>query len=124
MTDIDQLVPSAAMTENMKLPKLKLKMLKTRELYSIIGEKPQNLELCEIVDRVKGFLVEQLKLWDTFAFAEGIAVGNAGKNIAQFDPIESYKKYPSALDNIILLVNHDMDYREEELINEAENFKS
>ena len=96
---------------------------KNRELYSHFGEKPQGLKHSEIIERVKGFLIEQEKLRDSFAFGEGVAVGNTGKNIAQFDPIESYKKNPSAIDNIMMLVNHDMDYREEELIVEAKNFK-
>ena len=96
---------------------------KNRELYSHFGKKPQGLQRSEIIERVKGFLIEQEKLRDSFAFGGGVAVGNTGKNIAQFDPIESYKKNPSAIDNIIMLVNHDMDNREEELIVEAENFK-
>ena len=96
---------------------------KNRELYSHFGEKPQGLKHSEIIERVKGFLIEQEKLHDSFAFGEGVAVGNTGKNIAQFDPIESYKKNPSAIDNIMMLVNYDMDNREEELIVEAENFK-
>ena len=94
-----------------------------RELYSSFGEKPQGLQRSEIIERVKGFLIEQEKLRDSFAFGEGVAVGNMGKNIAQFDPIEFYKKNPSAIDNILMLVNYDMDNREEELIVEAENFK-
>jgi len=96
---------------------------KNRELYSPFGEKPQGLQRSEIIERVKGFLIEQEKLRNSIAFGEGVAVGNTGKNIAQFDPIESYKKNPSTIDNIIVLVNHDMDNREEELIVEAENFK-
>lgn len=99
------------------------KLQKNRELYSPFGEKLQGLKQSEIIERVKGFLIEQEKLRDLFAFGEGVAVGNMGKNIAQFDPIESYKKNPSAIDNIMMLVNHDMDHREEELIVEAENFK-
>ena len=98
------------------------KMQKTRELYSLLGEKSQGLKHSEIIERVKGFLIEQEKLRNSIAFGEGVAVGNTGKNIAQFDPIESYKKNPSAIDNIIVLVNHDMDNREEELIFEAKNF--
>ena len=96
---------------------------KNREFYSLFGQKPQGLKQSEIIERVKGFLIEQEKLRDSFAFGEGVAVGNTGKNIAQFDPIESYKKNPSAIDNIMMLVNYDMDNREEELIVEAENFK-
>ena len=96
---------------------------KNRELYSPFGKKPQGLQRSEIIERVKGFLIEQEKLRDSFAFGEGVAVGNTGKNIAQFDPIESYKKNPSAIDNIMMLVNYDMDNREEELIVEAKNFK-
>ena len=96
---------------------------KNRELYSSFGEKPQGLKHSEIIERVKGFLIEQEKLRNSIAFGEGVAVGNTGKNIAQFDPIESYKKNPSAIDNIMMLVNYDMDNREEELIVEAENFK-
>ena len=96
---------------------------KNRELYSPFGEKPQGLQRSEIIERVKGFLIEQEKLRNSIAFGEGVAVGNTGKNIAQFDPIESYKKNPSAIDNIMMLVNYDMDNREEELIVEAENFK-
>ena len=96
---------------------------KNRELYASFGEKPQGLKHSEIIERVKVFLIEQEKLHDSFAFGEGVAVGNMGKNIAQFDPIESYKKNPSAIDNIMVLVNHDMDNREEELIVEAKNFK-
>ena len=100
------------------------KIQKNKELYSILGEKPQGLKHSEIIKRVKGFLIKQEKLRDSFAFGEGLDVSNMGKNVAQFDPIESYKKNPSAIDNIMMLVNHDMDYREEELINEAENFKA
>ena len=96
---------------------------KNRELYSSFGEKPQGLKHSEIIERVKGFLIEQEKLRNSIAFGEGVAVGNTGKNIAQFDPIESYKKNPSAIDNILVLVNYDMDNREEELIVEAKNFK-
>ena len=99
------------------------KMQKTRELYSLLGEKSQGLKHSEIIERVKDFLIEQEKLRDSFAFGEGVDVSNMGKNVAQFDPIESYKKNPSAIDNTIILVNDDMDNREEELINEAENFK-
>ena len=99
------------------------KMQKTRELYSLLGEKSQGLKHSEIIERVKGFLIEQEKLRDSFAFGEGVDVSNMGKNVAQFDPIESYKKNPSAINNTIMLVNDDMDNREEELINEAENFK-
>ena len=88
-----------------------------------MAKKPQGLQRSEIIERVKGFLIEQEKLRNSIAFGEGVAVGNTGKNIAQFDPIESYKKNPSAIDNIMMLVNYDMDNREEELIVEAENFK-
>lgn len=55
------------------------KLQKNRELYSPFGEKPQGLKQSEIIERVKGFLIEQEKLRDLFAFGEGVAVGNMGK---------------------------------------------
>jgi|FLOH01.1.fsa_nt_gi hypothetical protein len=111
------------MTNKIKESKLKRKLLKNRELYSTIGKKPQGLEPLEIRKRVEGFLLNQGNLKDSFAFGEGVAVGNTEKNRAQFDPVESYNNQPSRIDNIIMLVDHDMCCREAELINEAENFK-
>ena len=111
------------MSNKNKASELKNKILKTRELYSYIGEKPQGLEWHEIRDRVKGFLLNQSNLRDSFAFGEGVAIGNTEKDSAQFDPVESYKKDPSRIDEIMILVNHDMHYREAELINEAEEFR-
>lgn len=107
------------MSNKNKASELKNKILKTRELYSYIGEKPQELEWHEIRDRVKGFLLSQSNLWDSFAFGEGVAIGNTEEDRAQFDPAESYKKDPSRIDDIMIHVNHDMHYREAELINEA-----
>jgi hypothetical protein len=107
------------MTNKTKASELKHKLQKTRELYSTVEKKPQGLESLEIRKRVEGFLLEQSKLWDIFAFGEGIAIGNNGTADAQFDPSKSFKNDPSKLDQIIELVRHDLRFREAELLEEA-----
>ena len=118
LTVIIEMMPSAIMTEDIKPSDLKLRLLKTQELHSIVGEKPQGLNSDDLRKRVEGFLLQQNKLWDSFAFGEGVAIGNNGIADAQFDPLESFKNVPSKLDQIIELVNHDMRFREAELLEE------
>jgi hypothetical protein len=113
------MMSSTVMTENITPSNLKLKLQKNRELYSTVGEKPQGLESLVIRKRVEGFLLEQSKLWNIFAFGEGVAIGNNGTADAQFDPSKSFKNDPSKRDQIIELVRHDLRFREAELLEEA-----
>jgi hypothetical protein len=112
------------MTNHKKSSSLKQRMLEIRDRYSILGDKPQDLSFPEIQARVQDFLINQEDLKNSYAFGEGIAVGNASEKDAQFDPVKEFEADPNKLDELIMYVEFDMEIREHELLKEAGSFES
>ena len=88
-----------------------------------MGDKPQGLSLEEIQLRVQEFMIGNEKLKMGFSFADGIGIGNTSETDAQFDPVKEYKDDPDRLDDITMYVEHDMEYRQNELLKEAVSFE-
>jgi len=111
------------MTDQKTSNSLKQRLLENQERHSLLGDKPQGLSLEEIQLRVQKFMIRIEKLKMPFSFGEGIGVGNTSETDAQFDPVKEYKDDPDRLDDITMYVEHDMEYRQNELLKEAGSFE-
>ncbi len=96
------------------------KMRMDRSDLSLIGAKPQDLPYSELKERLKAFMLQNERMSMIMAFAEGADKDQASEGVKHFDPCEEFKKDESRLEEIMMLVEHDMDLRETELLEEAQ----
>lgn len=87
---------------------------------SLIGPKPQNLRYSELKERLKAFMLQNERMSMIMAFGEGGDKDETLEGVKHFDPCEEFKKDESRLEEIMMLVEHDMDLREKELLEEAQ----
>lgn len=87
---------------------------------TLTGSKPQGLPLSEIKERVMGFMLANERMSGVIAFGDSVDKDDAPEGAKHYDPVEELKKTPSKLDEILMLVDHDMTFREAALLEEAQ----
>lgn len=103
---------------------LMAKMRKDPSDLSLIGPKPQDLPYDELKERLKAFMLKNERMSMIMAFGEGADKDEVSEGVKHFDPCEEFKKDESRLEEIMMLVEHDMDHREKELLEEAQRHAS
>lgn len=103
---------------------LMAKMRKDPSDLSLIGPKPQDLPHDELKERLKAFMLKNERISMIMAFGEGADKDEASEGVKHFDPCEEFKKDESRLEEIMMLVEHDMDHKEKELLEEAKRHAS
>ena len=91
---------------------------------TLTERKQQGLPRSEIKERVSAFMLSNHGMSGVIAFGEGAHKENSSEGIQHFDPISELRKNPSNLDEILMLVDHDMYIREQELLHEAQEYQS
>lgn len=92
------------------------KMHYISERYTMSHPKPQNVPFDEIVTLVADFMKSAEEQRIAFSFGNEVGEHLEDKNDARFDPIALYDACPDQLDNIIMFVDHDMEFNEQELL--------
>ena len=91
---------------------------------TLTGSKPQGLPLSEIKERVIKFMLSNESMSAILAFGEGVDKDDAPEGVKHYDPAEELRKDESNLDEILMLVEHDINLREEALLEEAQEHQS
>lgn len=91
---------------------------------TLTGSKPQGLSLSEIKERVMAFMLANESMSGVIAFGDSVDKDDAPEGVKHYDPVEELKKAPSKLDEILMLVEHDMNLREAALLEEAQEHQS
>uniref|UniRef100_UPI00356761A8 hypothetical protein n=1 Tax=Roseovarius sp. TaxID=1486281 RepID=UPI00356761A8 len=91
------------------------------ERYSPFGPKPQNLPFDDIVSRVADFMKRQEKLHIALIFGNEVGEELEDKNDERFDPIALFDTYSDQLDHIIMYVEHDLEFNEQELLSRKDS---
>lgn len=92
------------------------RMKHTRERFSVIGPKPQNLPYDEIVTRVADFMLSQDELRLSYAFGNEVGEALEDENDERFDPLALYQAYPDRHDDIVMYVEAEMQSSEKDLL--------
>lgn len=91
---------------------------------TLTGPKPQGLPRSEIKERLIAFMLTNERLSGTIAFGEGVDKGNAPDGVQHYDPVEELRRDDSKLDQILMLVEQDMNFREAALLEEAQQHQA
>ena len=89
---------------------------------TMTGTKQQGLSRSEIKSRVSVFMLSNERMSGIIAFGEGADKDDTPEGVEHFDPIRELQKDPSNLDEILMLVDHDLNLREQELLDEAQHY--
>ena len=111
----DRVKPEGVKMEPKQNPLME-KMHSFNERYSLLYPKPQNLPFDEIVTRVADFMKSNEGLRVAYRFGNEVGESLEDENDARFDPIALYDADPDQLDHIIMFVEHDMIWNEQELL--------
>ena len=88
------------------------------------GSKPQGLPLSEIKERVIAFMLSNEEMSGVIAFGDDVDKDDMPEGVKHYDPAEELRKDDSKLDEILMLVEHDMNLREAALLEEAQEHQS
>ena len=91
---------------------------------TLTGSKPQGSPISEIKERVMAFMLANESMSGVIAFGDSIDKNDAPEGLKHYDPIQEFRKNDSKLDEILMLVEHDINLREEALLQEAEEHQS
>ena len=91
---------------------------------TLTGSKPQGLPLSEIKERVMAFMLANESMSGVIAFGDGVDKDDVPEGMRHYDPVEELRKDDHKLDEILMLVEHDINLREEALLQEAQKHQS
>lgn len=91
---------------------------------SLTAAQPQGLTFAEIKERVMEFMLANERISGIMAYGEGLDKYGATENTRHYDPVEEFNKENSNTVEIMMLVKHDMNFREAELLQEAQKHKT
>ena len=100
------------------------RLQKAGDDLTLTEPKPQGLPRSEIKKRLLAFMLSNERLSGTMAFGEGADKDEAPEGVQHYDPIEEFRRDGSKLDEILMLVEHDMNFREVALLEEAQQHQS
>lgn len=70
------------------------------------------------------FMLSNERLSGTIAFGEGADKDDAPDGVQHYDPVEELRRDDSKLNEILMLVEHDMNFREAALLEEAQEHQA
>jgi hypothetical protein len=91
---------------------------------TLTGSKPQGLPLSKIQERVMAFMLANESMSGVIAFGDGVDKDDVPEGMRHYDPVEELRKDDNKLDEILMLVEHDINLREEALLQEAQEHQS
>ena len=91
---------------------------------TLTGSKPQGLPLSKIKERVMAFMLANESMSGVIAFGDGVDKDDVPEGMRHYDPLEELRQDDNKLDEILMLVEHDINLREEALLQEAQEHQS